>query len=242
MSKILLAILTVAAFVYAGWLVFLRHPLPDLRQATGLRRRFRLATLLFAGLLGSHGCQYAPLCYLPAEPPPATAPAAPRNLSQTLKAAWRTLDPKQSDHFRKKLESAVDEGLVPQRTADMLAVAYNELSFHKQRTRSREPQPTCYDATILGGTMMTSRENALKQIELLEKAHASGAIDDQTARKAREALARELEMLFQAENLKPDQRAETEGQLIQQYDQGKIVPSGSAQDAARLIVEMEREP
>jgi hypothetical protein len=159
-----------------------------------------------------------------------------------LKAAWRTLDPKQSDDFRKKLEAAVGEGGIQPKTAEILGVAFKELSYHRQRTRSTEPQPTCYEPTILGSTMMVSREKALKQIELLNEARARGAIDDNTARKTREVLARELELLYQAENMRPDHTSEIENRLTEQYDQDKIPPSDPAKDAAKLIVEMERQP
>ena len=49
MSKITLFLLIVAAFLTAAWLTFFRRDLPDPRQATGLRRRFLLAVILFAG-------------------------------------------------------------------------------------------------------------------------------------------------------------------------------------------------
>jgi len=245
-SKIIIAILTIAAFVYACWLVFFRQPLPDPRQSGGLRRRFCLATLLFVGCLTA--CdrkQPEVMCYtVPAAPRPSSQPSSQpeRDGLTVLKSAWRTLDPRQSEGFRKKLEAAVGEGVVRQKTADMLAVAYKELSYHKQRTRSKEPQPTCYEPTVLGSALMTSREKALKQIELLDEARARGAIDDQTARKAGEVLARELEMLCQAEKTSPHHTLDTEGRLTQQYEQGKILPTEAAQDAAKVIVEMERQP
>lgn len=246
MSKIIIAILTIAAFVYACWLVFLRRPLPDPRRADGFRRRFQLATLLFVGCLTA--CdrkQPEVMCYtVPAASRPSSQPSSQpeRDGLTVLKSAWRTLDPRQSEGFRKKLEAAVGEGVVRQKTADMLAVAYKELSYHKQRTRSKEPQPTCYEPTVLGSALMTSREKALKQIELLDKARAGGTIDDQTAQKAREALAREVELLYQAERMSPDHTFETESRLVKQYDQGKIIPTEAARDAAGVIVEMERQP
>ncbi|NLE57217.1 MAG: hypothetical protein GX616_02570 [Planctomycetes bacterium] len=246
MSKITLAILTVAAFLYACWLAFFRQPLPDPRQTNGLRRRFLLATLLFVGCLTA--CdrkQPEVMCYtVPAASRPSSRPSSQpeRDGLTVLKSAWRALDPRQSEDFRKKLEAAVGEGAVQQKTADMLAVAYEELAYHKQRTRSKEPQPTCYEPTVLGSAVMTSREKALKQIELLNEARARGAIDDHTARKTREVLARELELLYQAERMSSDHTFETESRLVRQYDEGKIIPTEAAQDAAKAIVDMERQP
>lgn len=246
MSKIILAVLTAAAFAYALWLVVTGGTLPHPGEATGLRRRFYLATLLFVGCLTA--CdrkQPEVMCYtVPAALRPSSQPSSQpeRDGLTALKAAWRMLDPKQSEDFRTRLEAAVGEGVVHQKTAAMLAVAYKELSYHKQRTRSKEPQIPCYSPTILGGTMMTSREKALKQIEVLDEARASGTIDDETVRKAGEVLARELEMLYQAENMDPNHTFEAENRLIQQYERGKIIPTEAAHDAARAIVEMEREP
>jgi hypothetical protein len=243
MSKIILAILTVAAFAYACWLVFLRKPLPDPRQSTGLRRRFQLATLLFVGLMQVTGCAARPalMCYDVAPATQLSRNTVPGGLA-TVKAVWRTLDPKQSDEFRRKLEAAVGQGAIPQKTADLLAVAYKDLSFHREQTRTKGPHSTCYQMTTLGGTLSKSRETALRQLELLDSARASGTVDDQTADKARAVLARELEVFQQAQSLKPDYRQSDQDRLEQQRNEGKIVPSEPAQDAARLIVDMEREP
>jgi hypothetical protein len=242
MSKIMLAILTMAAFVYACWLVFLRKPLPDPRQASGFRRRFRLATLLFVGLLlgNSTGCW---TCYVPAmTPEQQRRMERQRDAMSAIKAVWRTLDPGKNEEFRQKLLSAVGEGAIQQKTADMLAIAYEEMAEHKQRTRDPGPKETCYDMTNLGVTLMTTRENALKQIELLAQARSSGAIDAQTAEKAQAVLTRELEMLHDARALHAANRLEAEGQLIADYQQGKLTPDEAVQTAAAIILRMEQEP
>jgi hypothetical protein len=240
MSKIILAILTVAAFMYACWLVFFRKPLPDPRQASGFRRRFRLATLLFVGLLlgNSAGCW---TCYdISVEMAQRMELDRHKKVRTALSAVWRTLDPKQSDDFRKKLEGAVKEGAIDTKASDVLAVAYEELSYHRQRTRTDIPQPTCYDMTTLGGRLADSREKVLKQLELLAKARRSGTIDEQTAFKAEMALGPELEMLFRARALSTGPGPDAESQLVQFYDEGKVVPQYSTRKAAAVIVEMER--
>lgn len=61
MSKIGLLVLVVAAFLYAGWLVVMKKNLPDSRLATGLKKRFLLATFLFVGMLAL-SCRCRGIC------------------------------------------------------------------------------------------------------------------------------------------------------------------------------------
>ena len=238
MSKILLAILTAAAFAYALWLVVFRRELPHPGQATGLRRRLYLATLLFVGLLtttGSRARQPVPTCYAPPPPPPPKQPAGQQALVDTLRAVWRTLDAKQNDEFRQKLEAAVGQGALRQKTADMLAVAHAELAYHKYRTRGEGARTTCYKPSIMGATLMGSREQAFKQLEVLAKARQAGTIDEQTSLKAQAALAREIDMLYRARFSDPERT----GYLIDEYNKKWVSPGASAQTTAALIVQME---
>ena len=103
MSKIILAVLTVAAFLYAAWLVLFGRRLPDPKQSAGVKRRFILATLLFVGLFGTGSVKGGqpkivikdfppqrnpPMCYLPI-----LRDDPVRNHNRfigTLKAVWRT--------------------------------------------------------------------------------------------------------------------------------------------------------
>jgi len=246
MSKIILAVLTAAAFACALWLVVTGRALPHPGHATGLRRRFCLATLLFVGLLttaGSRAGQPVPTCYAPPPlpPPQASQPTGQHALVATLKAVWRTLDAKQNDEFRQKLEAAVGRGAIRQKTADMLAVAHAELAYHKYRTRGEGARMTCYKPTIMGATLMKTRENALKQIELLADAEKSGKIDVPTVSRAQATLARELEILYRATHLGQQQPHDwiAERQMVFDCAQGKIVAGDSAEVAAAMIVEME---
>lgn len=239
MTKIIMAVLTVAAFVYALWLVLGKRALPDPRQTTGWRRRFRLATLLFVGLLLGHNAACW-TCYIP---PPTREQQEQRNRREearaAVSAAWRTLDAGRNEEFRQKLEAAVGENVIQKNTVDMLMVAYDELAMHKQITRSVQPQATCYDMSKLGTTLVTSRERAMKQLELLEKARATDTVGLYTLERTREVLARELEMFYKAAHAHPEDGSEAERRLINQYRCGEIVPSDTAKDAARVIVEME---
>jgi len=245
MSKITVAVLTLAAFLYAAWLVFLRKPLPDPVKATGLRKRFLLAVLLFAGLLGASATAddgKAPqiTCYSVVAVDPTPVKMTKEEAMATLKGVWKTLDPGKGEEFRRKLDAAVEHGSIQQKVAAMLEVAFRDLSFHRARTRGDGLHTTCYDMSILGGTLMASRENAYKQLELLDKARKKGAIDEETAARARETLASEIEMFHRGDEFHATNRPwQDENALVKQYQDGEVLPSDEAKDAAGIIVEME---
>lgn len=244
MTKITIAVLTVGAFLYATWLVFLRKPLPDPGGSTGLRKRFLLAVLLFTGLLGAsvHGAdKKAPmiLCYAPPAPDADPRPMTRDEVVAAFKAVWQTLDPARGAEFRQKLEAAAETGAMRKKVANMLAVAFSDLAAHKDRTRGEGPRTTCYEMTILGGAEYTSRENALKQLELLANARSQGRIDAATAAKAQAALAREVEMLHRGHTLNTSGSWREGDRLARQYNNGEIIPGDAAEVTAAMIVEME---
>jgi hypothetical protein len=244
MSKIVIACLTIAAFAYAVWLVVSHRRLPNPKHHKGLQRRFVLATLLFVGLLAATFSKASKppevICYVaPAPRQEIQQPTRYQQVTAALKAIWRTLDPKRAEEFRNKLEAIAAEGKLRKKTADMLAVAFSELAYHKQRTRGKGPHVTCYKMTPLGGTLVGTRENALKQVELLAKARESGAIDAETAAKAHSVLAKEVEMLHRAKGLTRSLDRQVQGRLNKQYNAGKVVPGDVASVTAAIIVEME---
>jgi hypothetical protein len=245
MSKIIIACLAIAAFAYAVWLVVSHRRLPNPKHHKGLQRRFVLATLLFVGLLAATfsraGRPPKVTCYDIAIPRhEIRQPVTARKFGVALKAIWRTLDPERNEEFRNKVEAVAAEGKIRKKTAKMLAIAFQELAYHKQRTRGKGLHTMCYEMTPLGGTLYTTRENALKQLELLAKARESGAIDSETAAKAHAVLAREVEILHRAKGV---ERAQdwwlAEQSLTRQYKANKIVASDVASVTAAIIVEME---
>ncbi|MHC4647288.1 MAG: hypothetical protein ACYTBJ_17495 [Planctomycetota bacterium] len=238
MSKITIAALAIAAFFYAVWLVALRRDLPDPKNSSATRTRFILATLLFVGLLTAGMASRTQVTCYALLPNHETESTGKHEFVDTLKAVWRTLDPKRSEDFRNKLEAIVGEGIIRRKTANMLAVAFSELAYHKQRTRGEGPRTSCYDMVAFEGTLYLTRENAMKQIELLAKARQDGAIDAQTAAKTHAALAREMEMLSQAKALNLSDRQAWE-RLNRQYREGKIMAGDAASVASAIIVEME---
>ncbi|UCG47564.1 MAG: hypothetical protein JSU94_19025 [Phycisphaerales bacterium] len=252
MSKIAIAILMAAAFAYAIYLVLLRHELPDPGQARRARRRFILATLLFVGLLRTGPARAEErniMCYLRVELSPADQIqiAGFSRVAATLKAAWRTLDPNQSEQFRKLLEISAESGTIRRKTANMLATAYFELAFHKQQTRPKAstqsgeagPFVLCYKMSPDGWTLRKSRENALQQIELLVKSRQAGAIDNETAAKAHAALARDVQILGSARQPGIPRDRRQLHRLAVQYEAGNLEAGDAALVAAAMIVEME---
>lgn len=242
MSKIVLGVLTFAAFLYAGWLVLFRRQLPDPKHATGLKRRFILATLLFVGLFGAGlangGKKKADvMCY--DIMPNIDQPITRQQLAGTLKAVWRTLDPSRAQEFREKLEKAAGDKVIRQRTADMLAIAFSEVAYHKKRTRGDGPKVSCYDITMLDGMLSTTRENVLKQLELLEGARKSGKIDEETCKKALTVLAREVQMLYLAKDPVIANNHTAQRKLSEEYRENKIIAGDSASVAAGIIVALE---
>ena len=239
MSKIVIFVLAAMAFMYAVYLTVLRKPLPQPARACGIKRRFFMATILFAGLLSFASADNQPeiKCYkVVSVPTTEKHELSRRNLVTTLKTVWRTLDPAQSEAFRKQLAAAVEKGNIRKKTAAILSEAFKQIASHKQRTRGDGPRATCYKMTPLGGMRQGSREKALKQLELLQKARQEGTIDQQTANRSRAVLAKEIYMLSISTG-EMDYHTQTE--LIKDYKDDRIKPPDSAQVAAAMIVQME---
>jgi len=244
MSKLIVPFLMLGAVLYALWLTLSRAPLPDVSRAAGFRKRFYLATVLFASMLtlfsGSSGCR--PGCYVPMPPNESARVAMPRDVLSALRATWLTLDPESGKEFRRILERAAWKGYVSKRTSQMLALAFSELADHRERTRGNKKRASCYDMTALWNAVRTSREAALKQVELLREAERSGTVASETASKARAALERELEMLRRSRAIRNSANFERKKWLVEEYSQSRLRPSDPAKMAASLIVRLEMGP
>jgi hypothetical protein len=227
MTRIALLLLTVGAFVYAVWLVLRGRPLPQPGGTHGLKRRFLLATLLFAGLLsqvsrGQSADAADPNLSDPNSPWPVVAP---EDLWVTIKTVWRTLDPNQAEVFRQHLETAVADGQVRQRVADILSTAFTQIAAHSKVPRSLQDSPEF------------SSEKALQQIEYLRGAQQAGFLDKSTSGYIYSTLAREIEMMWLLGRVKPDERMALDA-LWERY-RSWPPQIDSAAVAARIIVEME---
>jgi len=178
------------------------------------------------------------MCYAMLATPP-DPPLNRNGLVAALRAIWKTLDPEQSEQFRQKLEATAGNGVIRRKTADMLAVAFAEIAYHKQRTRGKGPFATCYKMTALGNTLYGTREKALKQLELLQSAREAGKIDEETAAKAHAVLAQEVEILHRAKSLDSNTDWQRQREFVEEYKAGKIKPGDVATVAADMIVRIE---
>lgn len=242
MTKILLAVLTLAAFLYAAWLVILRRHLPDPQGVTGWRRRFRLGTLLFAGFLAGAplqgGC--ANMNEIAGRSTEADGESLTPSLKflSTLQAVWLALDMERGKEFRSALEPLVHEGLVARDVATTLTFAYAELAFHKFRR-----QATCYfSISRVDGHKIISRERALQQIFFLQKTRDAGTLDPESTAKTEATLIRELDMLLRLERLPANEPRTTQEELQEladAYAKDALTPEPVTKEAVRWILGLE---
>ena len=150
MGKILLIGLTAAAFLYAVWCVFVTRRLPTLQGRAGVSRRFHLATIVVAGFLVGCGngrflddkslsdatmsCYYRVQVQSPEEHRrEQSARREMVTLRESLRAAWRTLDPAGDEQFRVLLAAAVETKQIHSDTAAVLDLVYIEMAEHRRR-------------------------------------------------------------------------------------------------------------
>jgi hypothetical protein len=239
MTRIALLLLTVGAFVYAVWLVLRGRPLPQPGGTRGLKRRFLLATLLFVGLLSqvSKGQSSAADPNL-ADPNTPSHVVAAEDVWVTIKTVWRTLDPNQAEVFRQHLETAVADGQVRQRVADILSTAFTQIAAHSEAARPHGLSPNCYTVPrSLSDYRPFSSEKALQEIEFLRGAQQAGIISESVSNGIHAVLAREIEMMWLLGRVKPDERMALD-ELWQRY-RSTTPRLDSAAVAARIIVETE---
>lgn len=241
MSKVIMFGLAAGAFFYAVWLILRKKELPDPRGAKGIKKRFILATLLCAALLSSGMRQRPPdvTCYDIVTVTTPTGREERLELAKSLESVWLTLDQKKGERFRAKLEAAVADGVIRARVADMLAIAYEGLAEHKWRTSGEGRMATCYMMTPLAGGAIGAREKALEQIRLLEEAKKFGVIDEETARKSFEALAREIQAMYEAERLGYGVGWAEAQRFIKDYNEGGIAAGDSAEVSSDVIITMQ---
>jgi len=229
MSKVIVALLVMAAFIYAVWLVLFRKKLPDPKSTSGLKRRFLIATVLFAALLGTQSCIH---CYQIAKIE--NYQLHRQDIIDTLQAVWWTLCLECEPQFREKLDELVEAGYVNRKPADMLRAAFSELAMHKKRK-----QMSCYITTPLNMRMEKIRETALRRVEMLSKAYLAGTLDEETTQRAKAALAQELEVFYGKGFDQQSGKFNYDENVIQQYESETITPCYEAMTAAEIIVQTE---
>jgi len=235
MTRIALLLLTIGAFLYAVWLVLRGRPLPQPGGTRGLKRRFLLATLLFVGLLSqvSRGQSAGAPDPNVLDPNTASQVVAPEDLWVTIKTVWRTLDPNQAEVFRQHLETAVADGQVRQRVADILSTAFAQIATYNSLTR----QPPGSGVRALGNYPEPLAKYALWGIWDLRKALKTGSASEPASLSAQSVLSREIEMMWLLERAKPDEYMALDS-LYTRYS-SSMPRIDSAVVAAKIIVESE---
>ena len=198
MTRITLLLLTVGALAYAVWLVLRGKPLPQTSGTRGLKRRFLLATLLFVGLLSQASAGQSAAASDPNTPSPVVAP---EDVWVTIKTVWRTLDPNQAEVFRQHLETAVADGEMRQRVADILSTAFAQIAAQYELTHlppASESQGGSGATTkkrSLGNYPEFSSENAFQEIQWLRYTREHGGLES-ASRSVHPVLAKEIEMMW----------------------------------------------
>jgi hypothetical protein len=245
MTRIALLLLTIGAFMYALWLVLRGKPLPQTNGTRGLKCRFLLATLLFVGLLSQVVGGQSASDPAGSDPNAPSRVVAAEDLWVTIKTVWRTLDPNQAEVFRQHLETAVADGQVRQRVADILSLAFTQIAAQNA------PEPQDDQSPPPGGTTTTTKkrslenypefssEHALWQIQSLRKAQETGGITESLSQGVYLSLAREIEMMWLLGVTPKEWPA-----LDSLWDRYWLLPSrvppiDSAAVAAKIIVESE---
>jgi len=245
MSKLLLPLLTIAAFLYAVWLLVSKRRLPDPERAKGIRRRFYLAVVVFAGLLAGTlwtrsgaGKRPMAMCYTPKRPPAWEMAEDRDGLAAALKAAWRETRDEQDPEFRTAVEGAVGKGLIRKRVGRILSVVHTNLAFLRKVTEI-EKRVSCYDYGSPAHIHVASARAAQQQLGLLRKLRLEGKINEETAAKVHMALARELQAMDGVTRAALGERGGWTAKLIEDYNSGKTGAGDAAAVAADLIMEME---
>jgi hypothetical protein len=243
MARIALLSLTVGAFAYAGWLVLRGKPLPQTSGTRGMKRRFLLATLLFVGLLspvakGQSAPASDPNLWDPNTPWPVVAP---QDVWVTIRTVWRTLDPNQAEVFRQHLETAVADGQVRQRVADILSLAFTQIAAHNALTRPEgySPAPVPVSRRSLQNYPEFSSERALEQIEGLRAAQEAGISTGLTFESVHAALSKEIGMMWLLGRTPKEWPVLDSLWDWYQSPVGTWLPIDSAAVAAKIIIESE---
>jgi hypothetical protein len=209
MEKIAVAVLGVAAFVVAAYLVLARRQLSADAPRSRLGARFALLVSTFVALLG--GAR-------PAGGGPSgrggKAPAAKQELSARtewvqIRASWHGVPKLKQPGYdalqkviadkraecNKLLDKLVRAKLVERTAADVLVAIYADRIYHYLR----QTAATCYDPTELGARVMTTRSSLDKRLTLLQKHR--GKLKPAVAAKLERALKKEMELVLRVNAL-----------------------------------------
>ncbi len=140
-----------------------------------------------------------------------------------------------------ELKARAGKGQIKPATAAALEDAFRDRYAHIDGTRY--PRVTCYEMTVLGGTVMTSQGAIEEQVKVLNDLAKRGKLPSSAVEKARAAIAKELAFQKQAEELwDGEYKWEAEAELHKRYEDGVIEPTDATTEAAKALVEFTTEP
>jgi hypothetical protein len=139
---------------------------------------------------------------------------------------------------REALDRLVAGGDLRGPIADLVQLAFAEVSFHAWRLRIGS---TCYDPTQLGWQLQQSRERLCERARLLDELVRGGSVAADAVADARTALARELAVYDAAAvfaKLEGQPRWDQENALSATLAAGGLTPDADELEAAGWLVEL----
>lgn len=139
---------------------------------------------------------------------------------------------------RKALDELVALDDLSPPVADLVQLAFKEVSFHHWRQRIGA---TCYDPTQFGWQMQESRERLCERARLLDEAVRAGTVSAHVVDDSRAALARELAVYDAAAvlaDLQDQSRWDKERELSAALAAGGLTPDADELKAAGWLVEL----
>ena len=146
--------------------------------------------------------------------------------------------PARETAHRKALDELVTLGDLSRPVADLVQLAFKEVSFHHWRQRVGA---TCYDPTQFGWQLQESRERLCERARLLDEAVRAGTVSEHVVDDSRAALARELAVYDAAAvfaDVQDPSRWDKERELSAALAAGGLTPDADELQAAGWLVEL----
>ncbi len=189
----------------------------------------------------------------------ALTPQKPTKLSVLagLGEIWRAMRPHATGAVRdaegyealgKQMETAIedlkthsDTGEIKPATAAALEAAFRDRYFHIRR--SKYSMASCYEMTMLGGSLQASRAAMEEQANVLNDLAKRGKLPSSATEKARAVLAKELAFQMQANELwSGDSDWKAQDELHKRYERGAIEATDATTEAAKTLVDFTTKP
>jgi hypothetical protein len=150
------------------------------------------------------------------------------SLQEAIIAAWRSLDERNISSFDAAVDKAAgQQGSFSKEAAGYMKLAFKELAEHR---KMKAMNIRCYEPTAKGEYEYKSRKTLESQLLALDTATREGKLTPEVADKAKEAIAKELEILNTLQTCT----------FIDIYKPDGQKPSLAAKEAADEIIELQK--